>query len=344
MGRPSNPQRPSSVTKNVVKSTKDAPARIEKRPYDSKSGSQNSRYVKKTSKSIERVIDSYVPKYSNSGSSDAEKISSSGSSIACSNSSASSVQPSESASNNSYPRKSYVNSRTSPDEIDDYLDLIYKDVCSQNLSSAMKDPDVMNDYRSRHRYHSGVTCARQFNLSHPYVLSMLRKMYSQFDCVSFCSMGLLEAGMIVYYLAPYTLGLDQASQGEGTATIGRHNFSTRVHLKGRFGIVVDKYTQALTVAEVFTFGGKGLQSKPRRVHAEYVGLQCASDKEFYNPSPYPPLEVAESACDMSKDMSVHLVTDKIGLSHQILFAGRVTSSSLRNLRDLIKKTEEAARR
>ncbi|KAF2242307.1 hypothetical protein BU26DRAFT_570989 [Trematosphaeria pertusa] len=232
-----------------------------------------------------------------------------------------------------------AHSRCSVDDIDDYLELLYGHSRLQDkLSSVLQEQEVIADYHRR-QYHWGEECARQFDMTQPYVLDMLRYMYERFNAVSFYSIGMIEPGMIVYYLEPYTLGLDQNNQGCGTATVGGTRFEARVHLKGRFAIVVEKYAQHLKVAEILTFGHKGLQSKPPKVWPEYVGLRAVEHKNWSNPSPNKALEVGYSCCEILPQSSAHLVTDKVALSNQILCAGYVTHDSLHRLRALIRKTE-----
>jgi hypothetical protein len=226
----------------------------------------------------------------------------------------------------------------SPTEINGYLDLLYGDGMQTRLSNLIKSEAVLAD-RYRRRYHWGEEAARQYDLTLPYVIEILRHMWEKFDTVSCYSLGMLELGMIIYYLEPYALGLDQKSQGCGTATVGGRRFEARVHLKGRFGIVVDKYAQSLKVAEIYTFGGQGLGTKNPKTWHEYVGLRDAEVKDFYNTSPHKALEVANSCCEIPPTSSVHLVTGKVTLNSQILCAGRITPDSLDRLRIMIRNME-----
>lgn len=171
---------------------------------------------------------------------------------------------------------------------------------------------------------------------------MLHAMREQFDTVSFYSMSMLVPGMIVYYLKPYTLGLDQDDQGCGTAKVGGRRFDARVHLKGRFGIIVDKHMQSLNVAEIYSFGKKGLSSKKPGLWREYVGLRTGDHEHVHKYSPHGALEVAKSTCEIIPESTVHLVTDKISLSNQIILAGYITTDSLQRLKTLIREVEKVA--
>jgi hypothetical protein len=226
-----------------------------------------------------------------------------------------------------------------------YLDIVYQSFGKQDLTSVNETPGVLGDYKRNRSAHWGSECASQFNLSLSWVRLMLQRMHAKFDTMSFCSMGLVEPGMIIYYNAPYILGFDQEGT-PGSAYCGGDRFSVKVECKGRFAVVVDKFvnSHSFSVAQSYTFNKQGLQSKPRRMHADYVGLQSAEVRDFWSPSPHQTLEVAESVIDIDPMSSVHLMTEQISLSNHILYAGRVTDRSLDRLRALIKETETAARR
>ena len=210
---------------------------------------------------------------------------------------------------------------------------------SDKLSDVLDDPEVTADMHRR-VHHSGWDCARQFNLDLTYVIDMLHHMWERYDTVSVYSLGMLEPGTIIYYLEPYTLGLLQADQGWGTAAVGGPGCTARVHLKGRFGIVLNVFSQHLKVAEMATFGGKGLaQAKAQRCWHEYVGIRSVDQKNYLNPSPNRALEVGFSCCRIDPKASVHLLTDKISLGSQVLIAGNITSDSLARLQTMVKKLE-----
>lgn len=224
--------------------------------------------------------------------------------------------------------------------IENYLKLLYDNIRRRGrLSLTLQRPEVVADKRRR-KYHWGEDCARQFDMSQHYIFDMLRYMYERFDTVTCYSYGLIDLGMIIYYLSPYTLALDDPTEGSGTSTVGGPRFHARVHMEGRFGIVVGKYANSIKVAQMYTFSKRGLQSKPEKVWHEYVGLRAADHSDFYNPSPNKPLEVANSVCDMDLLTSVHLVTDRVTLSQQILFAGAITFHSRKRLRIMIRKLEK----
>jgi hypothetical protein len=165
---------------------------------------------------------------------------------------------------------------------------------------------------------------------------MLQYMYNKYDTVSFFSVGLIETGMIIYYLSPYTLGRHQSNvQGSGIANVR----AARMQMKGRFGIVVSKHAESLKVTEVYTFQGKGLQSKTQKDWNEYVGLRCADDKNFYTISKNKPLEVGQAVCEILPTSSAHLVTTKITLSSQIMMAGWITADSLERLQTMVKEMD-----
>jgi hypothetical protein len=229
--------------------------------------------------------------------------------------------------------------RSSGIEIHDYLTQLGHKAGERRLSQDLQQPAVVAD-RRRREFHRGEESARQFDMTLPYVLDMLHYMYERYDTVSCYSMGLLEAGMIIYYLEPYTLGLDQRDQGCGTAVVGENRYRARVHLKGRFGIIVNKYSHSLKVAQVYSFGDKGLESKNPKMWDEYVGVRDVDAPDFHTVSKKAPLEVRHSCCEILPTSSAHLVTSKISLSNQILCAGRITTDSLERLRVMVKEVDD----
>ncbi|KAF2794158.1 hypothetical protein K505DRAFT_374813 [Melanomma pulvis-pyrius CBS 109.77] len=228
-------------------------------------------------------------------------------------------------------------SRSSSIEIDDYIDSLYENVHSQDrLSKVMDKPRVIADIHRR-EYHWGKASARQFNMELPYVMDMLRYMYERYDTVSCYSLGMLEEGAIIYYLEPFVIGLDQAHGGRGTAKVGGRDCTARVHLKGRFGIVLGTYGQHVKVLESATFKGQGLgKVKHQRLWHEYVGIH-ATGGYTSNPSPNKALEIGFSCCALDPESSIHLAPSKISLSNQILIAGNITSDSLARLRTMVKR-------
>jgi hypothetical protein len=219
----------------------------------------------------------------------------------------------------------------------DFLRMIMRPAPGAKLSKALEHPDVIADgYRKRN--YRGEESARMYDMGQSYVMDMLHHMYNHYNTVSFFSMGLLEPGMIIYYLSPFTLGRHQNNvQGCGIAQVR----AARFQLKGRFGIVVNKFGEHLKVAEVYTFNGKGLHlAKPQAVWDEYVGLRCADDKNFHTVSKKTPLEVGQACCDILPTSSAHLLTSKVTLSDQIMLTGRITVDSLERLRTMVKEMGE----
>lgn len=244
---------------------------------------------------------------------------------------------SHSSSSNRRPRL-----RTPPSQIDDYIEMLrdyWKIAQKDRHSPILQDPEVLAD-EHRRKFHWGRDVAEQFNMTFPHVMDMLLHMFDCYDTVTAYSLGMLPPGTIIYYLEPYTLGFDQKTSGGLTAEIGPGGSNTAmVQMKGRFGIVVDRYSQSLKVAESYTFGGRGLAEKQRRIWSEYVGLQLPNSPWVENPSDNPPLEVATTVCNFDPKSSIHLVTNKVSLSSQILIAGRITQEALKGLRNLIKETD-----
>ena len=213
--------------------------------------------------------------------------------------------------------------------------MIYFNNGNQNLSEDLKLEDVRADDHRRKLYY-GQDTARQFDLSLQHVLDMVDHMYKRYDTVSCFSMGLLEPGMMIYYLESYTVGSDRVDQECGTVRVGGNRFDARVRMKGRFGIVVKKYEQFLQVAQMYTFGNRGLGSKPPKSWNEYVEVRTVDNLDDHSWSDNKPLEIAQSCCDILPTSWAHLVTNKVSLSDQILCAGSITPDSLERMRDMIK--------
>jgi hypothetical protein len=162
------------------------------------------------------------------------------------------------------------------------------------------------------------------------MMKYMRKIYNTVSCYS---LGLLPAGTIVYYLSPFILGLDQEDVRYNSTIID----GARVHIKGRFGIVLDTYEQHVKIVEMSTFGGRGLiKGKPQTVWHEYVEVRESKDSYNLNAGPNGVLKVEWSCCAIRPESTVHVLPNKIGLNSQILIAGRITSGSLVRLGDLVR--------
>jgi hypothetical protein len=222
-----------------------------------------------------------------------------------------------------------------------YLDdLFWNGRRDEKLSERLDKPEVEWD-RARKWSHSGDQAAWQFNHRAGHVKHMLRHMYQRYDTVSVYSLALLEPGDIVYYLQAFPMGQEQNGQGDYVAYVGGPDCTARIKCKGRFGIVVAKHTQRVTVAPVYTFGGRGIaKAKPQWCWKEYVGLRETGQKDCNHPGPNgEPLEAGWSCTDISEDASVCLLTEKIGLNDQIMISGRLTETSLKRLCELIRKVD-----
>ncbi|KAF2870243.1 hypothetical protein BDV95DRAFT_608245 [Massariosphaeria phaeospora] len=227
---------------------------------------------------------------------------------------------------------------SSSEDSEPYIDQVYNDFRRhKTLSKVLESPVVRADVHRR-KYHWGRESEDQFDRKLEYVDRMLSHMYEVYDTVTAYSIGMLPPGTIIYYLKPFTLGLDQDDMGWGTARAGPPGSTARVHLKGRFGVVVNRYSQHLKVAETYTFRGKGLkEAKPYWCWDEYIGFQFPEETPDLEDSTERPLEVASTCCDWDPKSVVHLLTDTISLSSQIMIAGSITSDSLARLRTMIAK-------
>lgn len=224
---------------------------------------------------------------------------------------------------------------------------LYEDLLNNKpakWSDRILRPEVTADLRKR-EFHSGERSAYQFDMRKSYVRDMLHYMYERFDTVTVYSQAMLEPGDIIYYLRPFTLGLHQNDHGKYVAEVGDSLCTARMKMKGRFGIVVSVFGQCIKVVELTTFDHQGLAAtKPQHLWPEYVGLRQHWDKGYLHPAPNKALEVGYSCCDIHPDTSVHLITDKISLSNQIMIAGHITSDSLARLRTMIKRVESGTGR
>ncbi|KAF2009739.1 hypothetical protein BU24DRAFT_468089 [Aaosphaeria arxii CBS 175.79] len=199
-------------------------------------------------------------------------------------------------------------------------------------------PEVQSQISKRYS-HCGPSSELQFDGEIPYVRSILNHMWDSFHTITVYCMGMLEPGDIIYYLRPFTVHHDRVSN----STVRSRSGSTALmQMKGRFGIVVSKFSEHIKVADATTFGHRGIEkAKSRAVFHEYVGLV---EKDCYDNSQslvHQPLEI-ESICHPFGSLtSVHLVTEKISISNQIMIAGHITSESLTRLWSLIREVEDS---
>jgi hypothetical protein len=228
---------------------------------------------------------------------------------------------------------SYQQSQPSSEEDAKSSDFLHPNSSLQDELSYLLDTAQMVADNSRRAYHSGSAAAQMFNIQLPWVRDMMKHMQETYNTVSCYSLDLLPAGTIVYYLSPFILGLDQEDVRYNTTIIG----GSRVHNKGRFGIVLDTYEQHVKIVEMSTFGGQGLiKGKPQTVWHEYVEVR--ENKVLYNlnAGPNEVLTVEWSCCTIRPESAVHVLPNKIGLNSQILIARRITSGSLARLGDLVR--------
>jgi len=222
----------------------------------------------------------------------------------------------------------------------DYFDAIKHDIGGQrSLDPIVSDSIVKYDRQKRGQFHHGEDVANQFDVSLEHVRELLHHMFNHYDTVTCYSVHLLQPGHIIYYIDPFVVGFDQEVEDESVDVLGGSRFQAAVRTKGRFAIVTRIIGRTLKVVPVYTFNGTGLASKPPSVHREYVDLHDQNHWQFDRVSPHQPLEVGKAFCKMKPEAAVHLVTNSITLSSQILIAGTVRSESLERLREYIALTE-----
>jgi len=90
----------------------------------------------------------------------------------------------------------------------------------------------------------------------------------------------------------------------------------------------------------FDWSNWKLQLQILKTWDDYVGLRDAEIKDFCTVPKKTPSEVVQSYCDIVSTSSVHMVTNKVGLSDQVLCAGRITVDWLECLRVMIKEMED----
>ncbi|KAF1976845.1 hypothetical protein BU23DRAFT_596796 [Bimuria novae-zelandiae CBS 107.79] len=204
--------------------------------------------------------------------------------------------------------------------------------------------------------HMSTYVAYQFDLELPHVMDLLHHMLDRYDTVSCYSSNLIEEGVLIYCLEPFMVGPNQTV--EGSVRVGCGKFDAKAKAKGRFGIVTRKHEQHIKVANIYTFGDRGLEYKPRRIWKEYAELSAEriSNDEPYEDgeimeendladadrvvrSPYRSLSVAESFTKAFDKSVVHLMSYPISLTSQILVAGSITPGSLARLRTLIAQMD-----
>ncbi|KAF2258144.1 hypothetical protein CC78DRAFT_538040 [Lojkania enalia] len=210
------------------------------------------------------------------------------------------------------------------------------DPCRPRLSSRLFDPRVQSDKRRRGHLHDSIDVEGQFQMDLLWVQELLHHMKAFYDTVTVYSYELLKPGDIIYYLEAYVVPIYSAMR----KTLVSNHSSAAVNLKGRFAIVVNVYGDSVKVANIYTFGDRGLaEAKSQWLWHEYAGIR-STENDFYQHPTNEGLEIGYSCCEMKEySASVHLVTGKISLSNQIMIGGHITRESLSRLRGMIDKLE-----
>jgi len=223
----------------------------------------------------------------------------------------------------------------SEEAIQDILRQLERRPSSNFLSRMLNERKVQLDLWKRNTEgHVTEATVRQFDFNLPHVRQIARRMVQRYDTVTVYSLHMLTIGTIVYYKRPYMVGVHDKPDSH-TAVVGGEKYNSWVKVKGRFGIVVSKFSNSFTVAEITTFNWKGLSSKPEKTWNEYVQLVPWGER-VRSFAPYEPLQVEDSFFEVMTESYVHLVPVRVSLTDHVMIAGFISHAQVDRLRWLIE--------
>ncbi|KAK3112384.1 hypothetical protein LTR53_011402 [Teratosphaeriaceae sp. CCFEE 6253] len=116
-----------------------------------------------------------------------------------------------------------------------------------------------------------------------------------------------------------------------------------VYSKRRMLAVLWIYGDAMFCLPMFSFGSRGIQSKPERLRHEYVALRNVKDRRFVNQGVHAPVDATHSNKPFTPETAIHITGGvKVGCNEDIAFCGRLTETGYMDLLELYKAQSEAA--